>query len=327
MSNVTALVIDPTLTSTPEPAAEEVTPDEPATDPEPEVVAEPETTPEPEPETESTPDVGTSSPSDTGGDGRIAAIALIVVGLTLMALGIWWMFRFGGWGGTTRRDPGGTRVRTRREHGSTPPPGLIPPSERETPTCDWALYFNDGGNRVVLREANFQSIECCVYDISVATTIIAHEQVAKARQDDDGERLRIFDLNFPWRWVGLDANTSTRSGPLGSLDWMHGLGDPTDQSAQIPDEPYWQQGQGEEPPEGAINLLHVEFTEVRLKLTPECPEYESLYNYNADTKLTVMSTVECTNEAHDPSARSSSTPSAAPSAPSWVTSRRSPRSI
>ncbi|HUG75825.1 MAG TPA: hypothetical protein VMM81_09205, partial [Acidimicrobiia bacterium] len=95
-------------------------------------------------------------------------------------------------------------------------------------------------------------------------------------------------------------NTSARSGPAGRLDWMQGLGDPTEQADLASDDGYWQRAQGEEPPEVAAHLYHREITDVDITLEPGCPEYKNLYSVQAESQLHVLATHECTNDAGDP---------------------------
>jgi hypothetical protein len=166
----------------------------------------------------------------------------------------------------------------------------------EHSSCDWAVYFHDGTKWVPLREPSIASHECCVYRIRVRTKIRRHSQVAKARQDAGDDRLQIPDYDFAWTGLNLDGHTSTRSGPRGRLDWMQGLGDPTEQAELASEEEYRQQAQGEEPPELAVHLEHSEVTRVEVKLEAGCPEYTNTYRGWGGSTLAVMATQECTND-------------------------------
>ncbi len=196
----------------------------------------------------------------------------------------------------TGTDGGGEEEPDDDDPRDTPVPAIYG-EEVEHQSCDWSLYFHDGAKWVPLKKAHFQSHECCVYRIKVRTRIKRHVQAAKARQDAGDGRLYIPDYNFAWQGLNLNGNASTRSGPRGRLDWMQGLGDPTEQADLAPDEEFYQIGQGDEPPEVAVHLEHSEITRVEVDLEAGCPEYENTYKGWGSSTLDVMATQECTNDA------------------------------
>jgi hypothetical protein len=180
----------------------------------------------------------------------------------------------------------------------TPPPQIYG-EEIEEACCDWQVYFNDGGQLVALREMDIACHECCKYEITVKTKILAHGQAAHASQDDD-ERLRLPDYDFSWRWVDLYGHATARSGPAGRLDWMQGYGDPTDQAGLSSDEPYVQRVPLAERPEVAAHLDHHEVTYIDVVLKSGCPEYDNEYSLSGETEVGVMATAECTNDSQAP---------------------------
>lgn len=178
----------------------------------------------------------------------------------------------------------------------TPLP-MVYGEELEDAACAWGLYFHDGSREIAIREPEIHEHLCCKYVVRVTTDVIDHAQAARGRQDAGAERLRIPDFDYGWRWVDLVGNASTRSGPAGRLDWVQGLGDPTDQ-ANLSLDPYWQEGP--EPPEVAAHLSHRERTDVDITLEAGCPEYKNLYSVSAASRLDLLATHECTNDAGDP---------------------------
>lgn len=253
--------------------------------------------------------VATTVPPVAGDGGGISwLLILLLIGLLLLLL--WWVWRWYASRTEESKDIyrfGPTRERGRPSDGGgedddgddprdTPPPVVYGEEIEEHAACAWALYFHDGTREIAIREPEIHEHLCCKYVVRVATDVIAHAQAARGRQDAGAERLRIPDFDYGWRWVDLVANTSTRSGPAGRLDWMQGLGDPTDQSTPL--DPYWQEGP--EPPEVAAHLTHRERTEIDITLEPGCPEYKNLYSVSAKSQLELLATHECTNDAGDP---------------------------
>lgn len=234
---------------------------------------------------------------ESGAIRRWIPITVIILGVALIIGGFWVYYRT-----HERRRPG-------KKHGAGPgdgegrgddprdTPRPIPYGEQvEHLSCDWAVYFHDGAKWVPLRRPSIASHECCVYRIKVETLVNKHVQAAKARQDAGDERLYLPDFDFAWTGLNLSGHTSTRSGPRGRLDWMQGLGDPTDQAALADAEPYVQHAQGEEPPEVAVHLEHQERTRVRVALEAGCPEYTNTYKGWGSSSLDALATQECTND-------------------------------
>lgn len=192
-----------------------------------------------------------------------------------------------------------TRTRTRpRDYGSTAAPD-------HHQNCDWALYFNDGGKRTVLRPA--KGHECCVYDIDVKTTVPVVEMASIGRQDSDNpqgedhspdERLRMFDYDGWADGVDVAAFAATRTGPAGDQNWMHGLGDPkfeagwksTDEGTQ-----HVQERPLEERVDAGVSLRWESKTTISATLTPDCPDYENTYELEAESNVAMAATSECTN--------------------------------
>jgi hypothetical protein len=236
-----------------------------------------------------------SEPATEGGGFPFIVIFLIA----LIGFLIWWfMFRPRGpttstTGGGTVYDGSGTRTRPR---GGTPL-SSIPRDHDAHDECGWGLYLDDGTQHVVIREPGKDEHLCCKYIVKVVTRVPSHAQARKVRQDDGDDRLRLVDLDYAWNWVDFSAHLSTRSGPAGRLDWMQGLGDPTEQS-DIPSDPYYQEGPEE--PELAAHLSHWEITDVSVTLEAGCPEYVNHYGVSAETALDLLATQECTNDAGDP---------------------------
>lgn len=234
---------------------------------------------------------------ESGAIRRWIPITVTILGVALIIGGFWVYYRT-----HERRRPGkkhGARPGGGEEGGDDPrdTPRPIPYGEQvEHLSCDWAVYFHDGAKWVPLRQPSIASHECCVYRIEVATRIRSHVQAAKARQDAGDGRLYIPDFDFAWTGLNLIGHTSTRSGPRGRLDWMQGLGDPTDQAALAGAEPYVQHAQGEEPPELAVHLEHSEVTRVDVTLEAGCPEYTNTYKGWGSSSLDVLATQECTND-------------------------------
>jgi hypothetical protein len=235
-----------------------------------------------------------------GGSLRIWVPILVFLGGLAIAVGGYWVYyrtrerpRPGtDTGGGEEEDPGD-------DPRDTPRP-VIYGEEIEHSSCDWAAYFHDGTKWIPLREVGIASHECCVYRIKVQTMIRGHVQAAKARQDAGDGRLQIPDYDFSWTGLNLDGHTSTRSGPRGRLDWMQGLGDPTEQADLASDDEYWQRAQGEEPPELAVHLEHMEITRIDVDLEAGCPEYTNTYKGWGSGTLDVMATQECTNDDPTP---------------------------
>jgi hypothetical protein len=244
--------------------------------------------------------VGTETTLPDGGNlesgsFRVWVPIIIVLGGLAIALGGYWVY----YKTRERPRPGGDTGDGDEEDGEDPrdtPPPVVYGEEMEHSSCDWAVYFHDGTKWVPLREPSIASHECCVYRIRVRTKIRRHSQVAKVRQDAGDDRLQIPDYDFAWTGLNLDGHTSTRSGPRGRLDWMQGLGDPTEQAELASEEEYRQQAQGEEPPELAVHLEHSEVTRVEVKLEAGCPEYTNTYRGWGGSTLAVMATQECTND-------------------------------
>lgn len=223
-------------------------------------------------------------------------ITLVIFGVAVMAGGFWIYYRTRERGRPGTGGGGETAPGEEEGDDNDPRDVAVPGGQVEHTTCDWELHYWTGAKWEVLRAAS--SHKCCVYKVRVETKVRRHEQVAKFRQDVKPERLYIPDLDFAWRAMNFDANTSTRSGPEGRLDWMQGMGDPIDLSGQAPDEAYWQKAQGEEQPEIAAHLLHDETTRIKVTLESGCTDPVNTYESSGDSSLTVLSTHECTN--HDP---------------------------
>ncbi len=233
---------------------------------------------------------------DSGSFSRWVPIIVVIFGIAITVGGYFVYYK------TRERprpggDAGGDGEQEEGDDGprDTPPPAIYGEDAEHT-SCDWAVYFHDGTKWVALRQPNFQSHECCVYRIRVETRIAAHVQVAKARQDAGDERLYMPDFDFAWDGLNLKGHTSTRSGPRGRLDWMHGLGDPTEQAQLASNDEYVQIGQGDEPPEVAVHLDHAETTRIHVWLEPKCPQYKNTYVGEGASTLEVMATQECTND-------------------------------
>lgn len=224
-------------------------------------------------------------------------IVIVLGGIAIIIGGFWVYYK------TRERRRPGTAVGSGPGDDDGPrdtPPPVVYGEVVEHPSCDWSVYFHDGAKWVPLRTPSIASHECCVYRIKVRTKIRGHVQAAKARQDAGDGRLQIPDYDFSWTGLNLEGHTSTRSGPRGRLDWMQGLGDPTEQADLASDDTHWQRAQGEEPPELAVHLEHREITQVEVKLEAGCPEYTNTYKGWGSSTLDVMATQECTNDDPTP---------------------------
>ena len=231
--------------------------------------------------------------TESGSFRRWVGFTLIGIGVAIYAGGFWIYYRTRG------------RSRSGAETGDDQPAEqddrgrrgvAIPPDEVEHTSCDWELHYWTGAKWEVLRPASFPARKCCVYKVRVETKVKRHEQAARFRQNVRPERLYIPDHDFAWRAMDFDGHTSTRSGPEGRLDWMQGSGDPLETGDEAPDEAYWQDAQGEEPPEVASHLAHAETTRVRIALESGCTDPENTYTSSGDSSLSVMATQECTND-------------------------------
>ncbi|HUG75543.1 MAG TPA: hypothetical protein VMM81_07735, partial [Acidimicrobiia bacterium] len=197
-----------------------------------------------------------------GEAGGLSLVVVILIAIVILLL-LWWLwyrsqsqseekdiYRFG-----PTRERGRTTTGEGEDDGDdprdTPPPVVYGEQLEEHAACGWGLYFHDGTREIPLREPAIHEHLCCKYVVRVTTDVKTHVQAARGRQDAGAERLRMPDFDYAWRWVDLMANTSARSGPAGRLDWMQGLGDPTEQADLASDDGYWQRAQGEEPPEVA----------------------------------------------------------------------------
>ncbi len=227
---------------------------------------------------------------------RWVPIIVTIFGVSILAGGFWIYYKTRERGRPGTDTGGGEEEPDDDDPRDTPVPPVYG-EETEHSSCDWSVYFHDGANWIPLRKAHFQKHECCVYRIKVRTRIRSHVQAAKARQDAGDGRLYIPEYNFAWQGLNLNGNASTRSGPRGRLDWMQGLGNPTDQSGLAPDEEFYQIGQGDEPPEVAVHLEHSEITRVEVKLEAGCPDYRNTYKGWGSSTLDVLATQECTNDA------------------------------
>ncbi len=244
-----------------------------------------------------------ATPDESGSFRTWNPIYLIFGGLVLVIGGYWVYHRTRERG---RSDPGGTRVR------KPPTPGggtTAPPSHDDGDTdhhnCDWAVYFNSGGNRQVLRPA--KGHECCVYDLDVRTVNPVFEEAAKGRQDgrnpqgedaSPDERLRIFDYGMGSDGANVKGYASTRTGPAGRQDWMHGLGDPVFEAgwkSTAEGEQHDQMKPLEEPVDAGVSLRYQATTTLKANLTAGCPDYENTYSLNASSGVSMFATQECTN--------------------------------
>ena len=219
------------------------------------------------------------------GSFRVWVPIVIIIGGLVITIGGYWVYQR-------------TRERGRTTGGPTAP-------RDHHQNCDWALYFNDGGKRTVLRPA--KGHECCVYDIEVRTTVPVVEMASIGRQDDDNpqgedispdQRLRMFDYDGWADGVDVGAYAATRTGPAGTQDWMHGLGDPrfeagwksTDEGTQ-----HVQQKPLEERVDAGVSLRWEAKTTISATLTPDCPDYENTYELEASGNVGMAATSECTN--------------------------------
>jgi len=216
---------------------------------------------------------------------------LILIGLILIIAGGLW-----GW---TRLFGGGEDDDDGEDPRDTPPP-VAYGEVIEHAQCDWAVYFDDKNKGLVPLRKPLAGMECCKYIIRVSTEIILHEQAARGRQDAGDDRLRMPDYDFAWDMLDLSAHGSARSGPLGRQDWMHGYGDPIDQSQLAPDSEYLQRFQGQEAPEVAVHLYHREETTIGVDLEAGCPEYDNEYGLFGSAELDMLATQECTNDSPAP---------------------------
>ncbi len=192
---------------------------------------------------------------------------------------------------------GGTRVRTKKKDLHTTPRGSTPPDTRERPPCDWAVVFQGDTQTTYLRKPAPGLKECCTYYIRVRSMSQMHDQNASFRQDIQPERTYIPDIDFKWNGIDYEQNASTRSGPLGRQDWQHGDGNPIDQSALSEGEGFWQQGQGEIPPELVAQIGHHDTTQIRVYLKSGCTGHENTYESRGSGELINLLTSECTNDA------------------------------
>lgn len=271
-------------------------PEEPAPDPEPEPTT---TEPEPEPETTAPPvvDDADDPPADEGGGGGAPLILIaIAVFAALVLLGLFTQQR------KKATYVGGTRVRKKKEDLHSTPRDVVPPKRTEQrEECDWALIFHGDTQTTYLKKPEPGKVECCTYHVKIESAVWLHDQAASFRQDIRPERQYIPDIDFGWDGISYHQNASTRSGPAGRQDWQHGDGNPIDQSALDDDLGFWQQGQGEEPPEIATHIMHQEATRVRLWLDAGCPGVKHRFDGRGDGELTRLLTGECTNDAPEES--------------------------
>ncbi len=209
---------------------------------------------------------------------------VILIGLIILIYGGWLYFSRGNDDGDDPRD--------------TPPP-VAYGEVIEQMQCDWAVYFDDKNRGLVALREPQAGMECCKYVIRVSTEIEVHEQAARGRQDAGDDRLRMPDYDFAWDMLDFSAHGSARSGPFGRQDWMHGYGDPLDQSLLAPDHEYLQRFQGEPAPEVATHLYHREKTTIAVDLEAGCPEYDNEYELDGIAQQEMLVTQECTN--NDPS--------------------------
>ena len=274
------------------------------------------TAPEPTPKTMTTVETSTTTtvssstastaPATAGGsttsDDEVSTCfpwwILILIGLILFAVGFWlwgWPRLFGGGEGETESGSGEEEDDDGDDPRDTPPPTTYG-EVIERLQCDWAVYFDDKNQGLVPLRKPLAGMECCKYVIRVSTDIILHEQAARGRQDAGDGRLRMPDFDYAWDMLDLSAHGSARSGPFGRQDWMHGYGDPIDQSLLASESEYLQRFQGEEPPEVAVHLYHREETTVSVDLEAGCPEYDNEFNLAGSAELHMLATQECTND-------------------------------
>ncbi|MBI4259784.1 MAG: hypothetical protein HY658_04390, partial [Actinobacteria bacterium] len=143
----------------------------------------PSSTASPSPTASPTPTISPVIVIDPGGTGsfRTLFIVLIAIGGVLIPVGIWVYHQTRE---RPRPTPGGS---VPEEPGPGPTPGGSMTRDRpvEYAHCDWAAYYSPGGGApdVVLREAKGK--ECCVYRISVTTTVSKDDAAARGRQEPD----------------------------------------------------------------------------------------------------------------------------------------------
>ncbi|MBI2169666.1 MAG: hypothetical protein HYU28_09255 [Actinobacteria bacterium] len=229
-----------------------------------------------------------TEPETTAGEGSdLPWWILIILGVFLFLVGLWFNF--------LRRD------RT---------PDTTTTWIVETVPCDWAAYYDENGQKKVLREAKGK--ECCVYTVTVTWRIGTYQAVAQGRQMPDQldgveeapeGRLRIPDFGVAWQGMDLDLWASVRSGPAGRQDWMqadtpptHSLFDPP------PEDPAFrpQMRSHEEPPDVAAHLSYWERHEISVVLESMCPDHRHQWETRGGCDVKLQASEECSNTAPGP---------------------------
>ena len=233
---------------------------------------------------------------DKSGSFREIFYVPILIGTVLIIVGIVVYYR--------------TRERPRRSAGDEsgpgqPPPTPVPPggltaTPHDHPAhagCDWAAYYDDGTQRIPLREA--KGHECCVYVVKVSSSIGPFDFASKVRQDAGDDRLRIFDASSDFNGLDIHAWTSARTAAAGTLDWVQA--DVPVPPGVTPDLDYeWRFPPHSEPPDVAIHLAYADTTAIGIELESECPDHLHAYRTSATSRSFLQANQECTNTMPGP---------------------------
>lgn len=162
--------------------------------------------------------------------------------------------------------------------------------------CDWAVYFEGSTQTEILRAA--QHHECCVYRISVTTTVERDDQRVDRSRTQENERLSV--PHTAWSGYGLNSeyHAAARTGPEGDLGWMQGLGD-TDSS------PAGAGGDDRTSPLPAFMqpfdvsawVDAADITVIEVRLESNCVDHENTYACDGTSTVSLTAGHECTNEA------------------------------
>ncbi len=195
--------------------------------------------------------------------------------------------------------------------GGTPPPVTPGDEDEPTPACDWAFYVTDGGGRRVLRPAARGHHECCVYDLKVVSTFSTNFTDGRIRQAADSatgslpnERDRSLVGDGNPKGMAATFLAGVRTWPTGELGVMHGRGDMSEWPSVGATPGPWpelpERFPGEELIDALVDYTFDDETTVTVEFTDGCEGSVNQYEYNAEAGLELLTTVECTNENHDP---------------------------
>lgn len=307
---IPALSLPPTPSPAPSPS--------PVPSPTPSPIPSPTPTP-----TAASPAATAPATPDGGGAGPIVATPSLIsfellVALLLLLLIILLSLGFFFWRRAQPRQPTGamttsevptggvmqgpTQERPRRDLKPPPPPPV------EYVECDWAAYYERAGAPpLILRPAN--GVECCVYRVSLVSTVSRREIVTRGRQERTGsessptDRLRLPHAGSWASGLDLGAEAQARSGPQGRLDWMQGmgqLGGGSDVADAAEGTGASVDSSGRQPVDVAARIDHSEVTGVSVKLESNCPGHQTTYELNGYTEVKLEANLECTNTDQPP---------------------------